>query len=103
MRKLVATVAHPGANMNTWFTNPVFTWIGKRSYGIYIYQYPVMVFFESKVKNIAAHPWLYGLIEIAIILAISEISYRYIEIPLKNFDYSQTLIKVKQVFKRDKS
>lgn len=100
---LVATVAHPGANMNTWFTNPVFTWIGKRSYGIYIYQYPVMVFFESKVKNIAAHPWLYGLIEIAIILAISELSYRYIEIPLKNFDYSQTLIKVKQVFKRDKS
>ncbi len=26
---LVAVTAHPGADMNRWLTNPVFTWIGK--------------------------------------------------------------------------
>ena len=66
----VATVAHPGADMNRLMTNKVFDWIGKRSYGIYIYQYPVMVFYEAAVKNIGNHPWLNALIEIAIILVI---------------------------------
>ncbi len=42
---LVAVVAHPGADLNRLLTNPLFTWIGKRSYGIYLYQYPVLVFF----------------------------------------------------------
>lgn len=74
---LVAVVVHPGADWGDWLDNSIFRWIGKRSYGIYLYQYPVMVFYESKIQNIAAHPVLHGLIEIVIILAISELSYRF--------------------------
>lgn len=86
---LVAIVAHPGADFDRLLTNRLFTWIGQRSYGIYLYQYPTLVFFENKI-NVADHPFLYGVIEVAIILVISEISYRYIEVPLKRFDYSKT-------------
>lgn len=96
---LVAVTAHPGASLDRWLTNPVFTWIGKRSYGIYLYQFPVMIFYEAKVSDIADHVLIHMVIEISLILIISELSYRYIERPLARFDYSRTLQVVKGWFK----
>lgn len=96
---LVAVTAHPGASLDRWLTNPVFTWIGKRSYGIYLYQFPVMIFYEAKVSDIADHVLIHTVIEISLILIISELSYRYIERPLARFDYSRTLQVVKGWFK----
>lgn len=95
---LVAVTAHPGASLDRWLTNPVFTWIGKRSYGIYLYQFPVMIFYEAKVARITDHVLIHTLIEIFLILIISELSYRYIERPLAQFDYSRTLQVVKSWF-----
>lgn len=83
---LLATIVHPGANINDWLTNPVFHWVGQRSYGIYVYQYPVMVFYENRVQ-VGAHPWINALIELALILGVSELSYRFIEKPLKNYSW----------------
>lgn len=85
---LVAVTAHPGASLNKWMTNPVFTWIGKRSYGIYLYQFPVMIFYEAKIHNLNHAVWLHTLIEIALILGVSELSYRFVEEPFRRFDYS---------------
>ncbi|WP_281164837.1 acyltransferase family protein [Liquorilactobacillus sicerae] len=95
---LVATVAHPGSDMNWILSNRVFSWIGKRSYGIYLYQYPVMIFYESKVQNIAAHPWIHAMIEIAVILLISHLSYKYLERPLQHFDFHQTKRVLGEIF-----
>lgn len=81
---LTAVTVHPGAHVNRWLTNPFFTWLGKRSYGIYLYQFPVMIFYENQVKNIAHLPWLHNLIQLALILLISEISYRLVEKPQRN-------------------
>lgn len=86
---LVAAVAHPGADLNRLLTNKLFTWLGKRSYGIYIYQYPVMVFYESRV-NVGNHPLMSATIEIALILIISELSYRFVEKPLRRFKFKNT-------------
>lgn len=99
---LVAVVAHPGADMNRLLTNRLFTWIGKRSYGIYLYQYPVLVFFESKI-NVADHSFLYALIEVALILVLSDFSYRFLELPLQHFDYSKTWSTLKEFCRRDSS
>ncbi len=84
---LIAACAHPGADVNRWLTNPVFSWMGTRSYGIYLYQFPVMIFYEIKVQDIAAHPLMNALVEIALIMVISELSYRYIERPLRHYRY----------------
>lgn len=99
---LVAVVAHPGADLNRLLTNRLFTWIGKRSYGIYLYQYPVLVFFESKI-NVADHSFLYALIEVALILILSDMSYRFLELPLQHFDYSKTWSTLKEFCRRDSS
>ena len=83
----LATICQPGADMNFLMTNPIFRWLGTRSYGIYLYQFPVMIFYEAKVRDQAAHPVINSLIEVAMIGIISELSYRWLENPLRHYDY----------------
>ena len=92
---LVAVIAHPGAGWNRWLTNPVFTYLGKRSYSIYLYQFPVMIFYEAKVKNVAENIWLHTLIEIILILILSECSYRFVETPGRKWTLKNILIQGK--------
>ncbi|MGY5340541.1 acyltransferase family protein [Levilactobacillus spicheri] len=94
---LVATVAHPGSDMNRLLSNPVFSYIGKRSYGIYLYQFPVMIFYEARVKNIGDHLLVNSIIEIALIMLVTEASYRLIENPLRHYRYGDTFRDLKQV------
>nr|WP_248628628.1 acyltransferase family protein [Enterococcus cecorum] len=96
---LVAATAHPGADFNRFLTNPVFDYIGKRSYGIYLYQFPVMIFYESVVKNINHYLWLHTIAEVALILVVSELSYRLIEVPCRRYDYSQLKTQVTEWFR----
>ncbi|MFC6170836.1 acyltransferase family protein [Loigolactobacillus jiayinensis] len=84
---LLAATVHPGAQVNRWLTNPLFTWLGKRSYGIYLYQFPVMIFYENQVHNIAHWPWLHNLIQLALIMVLSELSYRFVEKPLSHVQW----------------
>lgn len=95
---LVAVTAHPGASLNRWLTNPLFSYIGKRSYGIYLYQFPVMIFYEAKIGNVGENVLLHTLIEIVLILLISELSYRFIENPLRKFHYKDTFRTVRNWF-----
>lgn len=86
---LVAVVAHPAGHFNRLLTNPFFAYLGSRSYGIYLYQFPVMIAFEHQFTDVADHPLLYPVIEVALILVIAELSYRFIEQPVAKFDYRQ--------------
>ncbi|MGO2891036.1 MAG: acyltransferase family protein [Enterococcus devriesei] len=94
---LVAITAHPGASWNRWLTNPVFSWIGKRSYGIYLYQFPVMIFYEAKV-NVANHIFLHTIVEVLLIGLVTELSYRFVEKPLRYFNYRESYATLKNSF-----
>ncbi|EEJ76138.1 acyltransferase [Lactobacillus acidophilus ATCC 4796] len=85
-----AVIAHPGSHWNQIMSNKVFDWIGSRSYGIYLYQFPVMIFFEDKIGNIGEHPFMYHTIEVILILLISEITYRLIEKPMGKISWDKT-------------
>ncbi|MEO1773125.1 acyltransferase family protein [Candidatus Enterococcus ferrettii] len=91
---LVAITAHPGASLNKWLTNPVFNWLGKRSYGIYLYQFPIMIFYEAKF-NVADHLVFHTIMEIVLILLVTELSYRFVEKPLRFFNYRGLFAKLK--------
>ncbi|WP_085775879.1 acyltransferase family protein [Lactiplantibacillus plantarum] len=99
---LVATVAHPASHLNRVLTNPLFKYVGQRSYGIYLYQFPVMIFYENKVKNIGDHLLLNSLIEVALILIVTELSYRFIENPMRHYDYSRLLVDFKDFLRKPK-
>jgi peptidoglycan/LPS O-acetylase OafA/YrhL len=100
---LTAIVAHPGADWDQLLSNGVFSWFGSRSYGIYLYQFPVMIFFETYFTDIADHRLLYPVIEIALILLISELSYRFVEKATGRFDYRQTGKWLRSLFNRQGS
>ncbi|MCH4008339.1 acyltransferase family protein [Companilactobacillus sp.] len=91
----IAVVAHPSAIWDKILSNKLFHYIGARSYGLYLYQFPVMIFFEAKFKNIADHPVLYPVIEVILIFLITEFSYRFVERPLSKASWSD----VKEFFK----
>ncbi|BDR57172.1 acyltransferase family protein [Xylocopilactobacillus apis] len=95
---LIAAVSHPGGSFNRILTNPIFSFIGKISYGIYIYQFPVMIFFENKVKLISKHPIIYPVIEIIIIIGISTFSYYFIEQYFAKVTWSSLKDDFKQIF-----
>ncbi|WP_195961304.1 acyltransferase family protein [Enterococcus casseliflavus] len=97
---LVAVTAHPGASLNRVLSNPIFSYIGKRSYGIYLYQFPVMIFYEAKVGNIGENVLMHTLVELFLILFISELSYRFIENPMRKFQYKDTFRTVRGWFSK---
>lgn len=92
-----AIIAHPGSHWNQWLTNPLFKWIGSRSYGIYLYQFPVMIFFEDKVTDLADHVMLYHTIGVVLILLLSEVTYRFIERPMGHITFDKVKIYIQKV------
>lgn len=99
---LVGTVAHPGSDMNRVLSNPVFSYIGQRSYGIYLYQFPVMIFYEARI-NIGNHPLFNALMEVALIMVVTEVSYRWIENPLRHYHYGQLTSDIVSFFRQPRA
>lgn len=96
---LVAAVVNPAANMNRIMSNPIFSWIGTRSYGIYLYQSPVMVFYDAKMGNVNDNVLLNAVIEVIIILVLSELSYRMFERPLRRVSWASFKQYVRDFFR----
>ncbi|MCT6839292.1 MAG: acyltransferase, partial [Bifidobacteriales bacterium] len=98
---LVGVIAHPGSHWNKWLTNPIFNWIGSRSYEIYLYQFPIMIFFEDKVSNIADHVLFYRFIELILIVISSELAYRVVEQPFKKISLQKAKKYLQQFFDKN--
>lgn len=55
-------------------------WISERSYGIYLWHYPVILLISNGQKA----AWQVHILEILLTLLISALSYRFIETPIRN-------------------
>ncbi len=55
-------------------------WISERSYGIYLWHYPVILLISNGQKA----AWQIHILEILLTLLISALSYRFIETPIRN-------------------
>ena len=65
-------------DINRLFTNPLFDWIGTRSYEIYLWQYPIIVAYEKITGWNGQQVWLHLLIQVVLILSLSEVTYRLV-------------------------
>ena len=55
-------------------------WIGDRSYSIYLWHYPIIILISGGKKS----AWWIMLIEIVLSVVLAEISYRFIETPIRH-------------------
>lgn len=62
--------------------NPILLWIGKRSYSLYLWHFPVIVFSSGYYVQ-GQIPSHVVFIQVLLIMAFAEFSYRYIEMPFR--------------------
>jgi peptidoglycan/LPS O-acetylase OafA/YrhL len=77
---LVAAAAAPGAVGALLSLRPL-RWLGVRSYGIYLWHWPVIALTAALVAPHPVSPWLWG-VEAALAIAIAAASWRWIEAPI---------------------
>ena len=80
---LIVIAAHPGLKFGARLGNPVLKWFGDRSYGIYLWHWPVFVLMRTGIDVQWPEPIIF-IAKIAIVLVISDLSYRFVEIPVRN-------------------
>lgn len=76
---LIIVSIHPSTVWNKIFSIPLFTALGKRSYSYYLWFYPIYLILPTKLRTGQLNIWMINLIQIILIVVISEISYRLFE------------------------
>lgn len=65
-------------------------WIGKRSYSIYLWHYPLLLLMNP-VANINDTPWWQYILQVLLVVAAAECSYRFIETPFRKGAFGRTV------------
>ena len=81
---LTVLMVYEVSGRKTWLSrflsNPVLKWIGDRSYSIYLWHYPIILLISKGIKA----SWWITLIEIVLSVVLAELSYRFIETPIRH-------------------
>lgn len=80
---LVIIAAHPGLKFGARLGNPILKWFGERSYGIYLWHWPIFVLMRSGIDIQWPEP-IAIFAKFAMVLVIADLSYRHLEIPIRN-------------------
>jgi peptidoglycan/LPS O-acetylase OafA/YrhL len=83
---IIAAVTHRGAHANRVLGNPLFVWIGTRSYGLYLYHWPIY----QMIRGVAGNKLSFSEFVLALFLTtmVTEASYRLIETPIRQGRFS---------------
>ena len=69
-------------------------WIGKRSYSIYLWHYPLLLLMNP-VANINDTPWWHYILQVLLVVAVAECSYRFIETPFRKGAFGRTVAELR--------
>lgn len=79
---VIVGAVHPGSRFfSRSLGNPILVWLGRRSYGFYLFHWPVFQFYRRFAgKGLTPYEFV---ILILLALALTELSYRYVETPVR--------------------
>jgi peptidoglycan/LPS O-acetylase OafA/YrhL len=80
---LVAAATHPGAGLGRVLDVAPMRWVGERSYGIYLWHWPVFLVTRPGV-DVAWDGVGVDLARVGLVLALAAASYRYVEVPIRH-------------------
>jgi peptidoglycan/LPS O-acetylase OafA/YrhL len=77
-------LAHPACRLGTWLGVRPLRWVGVRSYAIYLWQTPVIILSAAHSQNPQDEGLLRKALQVAAIFAISALSWKFIEEPIRH-------------------
>ena len=86
---IAACVQPQGLVARALATEPL-VWIGKRSYSIYLWHYPLLLLMNP-VANINDTPWWHYILQVLLVVAVAECSYRFVEEPFRKGAFGRTV------------
>jgi peptidoglycan/LPS O-acetylase OafA/YrhL len=78
---VIAAVTHEGSALGRLLGTPVLNWVGTRSYGLYLYHWPIYQILRGEAGQ-ALKPAQFVL-AMVLTVPITEASYRFIELPIR--------------------
>ncbi|MBC1545885.1 acetyltransferase [Listeria sp. FSL L7-1435] len=79
---MIATISHPASYLSKIFSFKPLRWIGTRSYGIYLWHYPIITLTTPVVELTQPNIWR-AILQVAATFIIAELSFRFIETPIR--------------------
>lgn len=80
---LIAVLVHPRSRLAKFASLKPFVWIGQRSYGIYLWHYPVILLLKP-LNGPGDYTWWFVLAVFAITFTVSALSYTFVENPIRH-------------------
>ena len=77
---VIAAVVHRQAFLGRMLGNPVFNWIGTRSYGLYLFHWPIYQIIRSSSFDMSVGQFVLAM---AITIPVTELCFRFVETPIR--------------------
>lgn len=79
---LVAAATHPASPLGSWLGTQPWRYIGQRSYGLYLWHWPIFMVTRPELDiPLSGLPLL--ILRLALTFAVAELSFRYLEMPIR--------------------
>ena len=79
---VIISLVHPASRFAPLISTAPFRWIGQRSYGIYIWHWVIFQVTRPSV-DLSGQTWALHLARVLLVLALADISLRWVEIPFR--------------------
>ncbi|GAA0850463.1 hypothetical protein GCM10008915_63540 [Bifidobacterium pullorum subsp. gallinarum] len=99
---LVAVLAHPAASISRLLSWKPLLWVGVRSYGIYLWHYPVMIL-TSPASGSGDLSLPQVVLQITASVILAALSWKYVEEPIRHGGLKKLWLKVRSVRRRPAS
>jgi peptidoglycan/LPS O-acetylase OafA/YrhL len=81
---VIAVATRPGSPLGRALDLPLLRWIGVRSYGIYLWHWPVTVVTRPSIDT-TMPTWLDQVVRVAVTVGLAAASYRFVERPVRSY------------------
>jgi peptidoglycan/LPS O-acetylase OafA/YrhL len=79
---VIAAVVHPRSDVGPLLGCPPLRWIGLRSYGLYLWHYPIFCVTRPGL-DVPIHGWPLLTLRLVLSFGAADLSYRYVEAPIR--------------------
>ncbi|MDO7906374.1 acyltransferase family protein [Paenibacillus sp. JX-17] len=86
---LVAVLVHPACRLGWMMAAKPLRWIGERSYGLYLWHYPVITLSTPQIDTNGVS-WQRVVLQVGLSLLLAGLSYRYLEQPIRRDGFVPT-------------